>query len=58
MGLKNNYDWTENVELTIQTVNTCKLYIAKEFEQTLEDSEGQRSLVRCSPFSHKELDIN
>ena len=27
-----------------------------KFEQTLEDSEGQRSLVCCSPWGHKELD--
>ena len=25
-------------------------------EQTLGDSEGQRSLVCCSPWGHKELD--
>ena len=27
-----------------------------EFEQILEDSEGQQRLVCCSPWSHKELD--
>ena len=27
-----------------------------EFEQTLGDSEGQESLVWCSPWGHKELD--
>ena len=27
-----------------------------EFEQTLGDSEGQGSLVSCSPWGHKELD--
>ena len=27
-----------------------------EFEQTQEDSEGQRSLVCCSPWGHKESD--
>ena len=27
-----------------------------EFEQTLEDSEGQGSLVCCSPWDCKELD--
>ena len=27
-----------------------------EFEQTLGDSEGQGSLVCCSPWIHKELD--
>ena len=28
-----------------------------EFEQTLGDSEGERSLVCCSPWGHKESDI-
>ena len=28
-----------------------------EFEQTLEDSGGQRSLVCCSPWGCKELDM-
>ena len=28
-----------------------------EFEQTLEDSEGQWSLACCSPWGGKELDI-
>ena len=28
-----------------------------EFEQTLGDSEGQGSLVCCSPRGHKELDV-
>ena len=28
-----------------------------EFEQTLGDSEGQRSLVCCSSWGHKELDM-
>ena len=28
-----------------------------EFEQTSGDSEGQGSLVCCSPWSHKELDM-
>ena len=27
-----------------------------EFEQTQGDSKGQRSLVCCSPWGHKELD--
>ena len=27
-----------------------------EFEQALRDGEGQRSLVCCSPWSHKESD--
>ena len=28
-----------------------------EFEQTLEDSEGQGSLVCCSPWGHKQSDM-
>ena len=28
-----------------------------EFEQALEDSEGQGSLASCSPWGHKELDM-
>ena len=28
----------------------------REFEQTPGDREGQGSLVRCSPWGHKELD--
>ena len=28
-----------------------------EFEQTLGDSEGQGSLVCCSPWDHKESDM-
>ena len=28
-----------------------------EFEQTTGDSEGQESLVCCSPWGHKELDM-
>ena len=28
-----------------------------EFEQILRDSEGQGSLVYCSPWSHKESDV-
>ena len=28
-----------------------------EFQQTPEDSGGQRSLVCCSPWGHKELDM-
>ena len=28
-----------------------------EFEQTLGDSERQESLVWCSPWGHKELDM-
>ena len=28
-----------------------------EFEQTLEDSEGQRSLAYCSPWGRKQLNV-
>ena len=28
-----------------------------EFEQALGDGDGERSLVRCSPWGHKELDM-
>ena len=28
-----------------------------EFEQSLGDSEGQGSLVHCSPWVHEELDM-
>ena len=28
----------------------------RKFKQPLEDSEGQESLVCCSPWGHKELD--
>ena len=31
--------------------------LCNEFEQTLGDSEGQRNLVCCSPWGHKELDM-
>ena len=29
-----------------------------EFEQALGDGEGQGSLAYCSPWGHKELDMN
>ena len=29
----------------------------QEFDQTLGDGEGQGSLVCCSPWGHKELDM-
>ena len=29
-----------------------------EFEQAVGDGEGQGSLVCCSPWGHKELDMN
>ena len=30
----------------------------REFEQTPGESEGQGSLVCCSPWGHKELDVS
>ena len=32
-------------------------FSGQEFEQTLEDGEGQGSLVCCSPWDCKELDM-
>ena len=32
--------------------------IGREFEQTVGDSEGQGSLMGCSPWSCKELDTS
>ena len=32
-------------------------YHGREFEQTLEDGEGQGSLTCCSPWGHEELDM-
>ena len=34
------------------------MFYGHEFEQTLGDSEGQGSLVCCSPWGHKESDPN
>ena len=34
----------------------CHLLNGHEFEQTLEDGKGLRSLVSCSPWGHKEPD--
>ena len=34
------------------------MFYEHEFEQTLGDSEGQGSLVCCSPWGHKESDPN
>ena len=38
-----------------EMVRQCHWLSAREFEQTLGDSEGQGSLVCCSPWDHKEL---
>ena len=39
-----------------EIVRQCLWLSAYEFEQTLGDSEGQGSLVCCSPWGHKESD--
>ena len=36
----------------------CITLNGQEFEQTLGDGEGERSLASCSPRGHKELDTN
>ena len=41
-----------------QMVGWHHLLNGHEFEQTPGDSEGQRSLVCCSPWGHKELDMS
>ena len=38
-------------------VGWCHRLDGHEFEQTVGDSEGQRSLVCCSPWDGKELDM-
>ena len=38
-------------------VEWCHRVNGHEFEQIMEDSEGQRSLAFCSPWSHKESDM-
>ena len=38
-------------------VRQCHRLDGHEFEQTLRDSEGQGSLVCCSLWGHKELDM-
>ena len=40
----------------VETVGWHHRLNGHEFEQTLGDGEGQRSLACCSPWGHKELD--
>ena len=40
-----------------EMVGWCHRLNGHEFEQTSGDSEGQGSLVCCSPWCHKELDV-
>ena len=35
----------------------CMVSLTHEVEQTPGDSEGQGSLICCSPWGHKELDM-
>ena len=39
-----------------ETVGWDHRFNAHEFEQALEDGEGQRSLMCCSPWGCKKLD--
>ena len=41
-----------------QTVGRHHQFNGRESEQTPADSEGQESLVCCSPWGHKELDTS
>ena len=43
--------------MSISVVVTARTIFAHEFEQTRGDSGGQRSLVCCSPWGHKESDM-
>ena len=55
-ALKKNWDlsvdqcWLQALQFSVYELN------GNEFEKTLGDSEGQGSLVCCSPQDHKELD--
>ena len=44
------------IETSSDILGLKPLNFAHEFEQTLGDSEGQGSLVCCSPWGHKESD--
>ena len=51
-------DWRQEKGATKdETVGWHHWLNGHEFEQTLGDSEGQGSLVCCSPWGHKELDM-
>ena len=50
-------DWRQKKRLAEdETVGWHHRLSGHEFEQTLGDSEGQGSLVCCSPWGHKEVD--
>ena len=51
-------DWRQEKKMTTEDemVGWHHQFNGHEFEQTLGDSEGQGSLVCCSPCSHKESD--
>ena len=52
-------DWGQEEKETTkdETVGWHHLFNGHEFEQTLGDTEEQGSLVCCSPWGHKELDM-
>ena len=52
-------DWgqEEKAETEDETVGWHHWLSGHEFEQAPGDSEGQGSLVCCSPWGHKELDM-
>ena len=57
-------DLAKKLLLWFMSENMSKIYViwhdqlkGQEYEQILEDSEGQRSLACCSPWSHKESDM-
>ena len=50
-------DWGQKKEATQdEVVGWHHHFNGHEFEQTLGDGEGQRSLASCSPWGHKESD--
>ena len=51
----NNPNNSTRIETYSDTLELKPLNLAHEFEQTQGDSEGQRSLVCCSPWGCKEL---
>ena len=52
-------DWRQKKGMTEdEMVGWRHQFNGLEVEQTLGDNEGQGSLVCCSPWSHKESDVN
>ena len=51
-------DWGQKKEVTEDKMDGCNhLLSGHEFEQALRDTEGQGSLVCCSPWDLKEMDM-